>query len=57
MTRASGMLSRRFFCDRLANEGGFNNCFEMEDRHDVILTICEEGYGTQSFAPLWSPVI
>lgn len=28
---------------RLANEGGFNNCFEMEDRDDVILTILRRG--------------
>jgi hypothetical protein len=29
--------------DRLANEGGFNNCFEMEDRDDVIFTILRRG--------------
>jgi hypothetical protein len=29
--------------DRAANEGAFTNCFEMEDRDDVILAILRRG--------------
>lgn len=29
--------------DRVVNEGGFNNCFEMEDRDEVIKTILRRG--------------
>lgn len=29
--------------DRVAHEGAFRNCFEMEDAHDVIRAILERG--------------